>query len=99
MTTFTRGWPLFVAAMAISTLVQAQDPETPITQCGDLLPEGAHYSIRMNVEWDRRGEEMAGGMSVSLIDERTGMRPDGIPAEAAGLVRCVRNALGVPSGS
>ncbi|MCC5886563.1 MAG: hypothetical protein JJT88_09025 [Gammaproteobacteria bacterium] len=89
------GWTLLVASAVISTLAQAQASDAPIIACGDLLPEGSYYSIQMTMEWDRRGEELAGGMSVSLTDERTGERPERIPAEAAEFVRCVQRALGV----
>jgi len=97
MTMISNGWKIFVAGAVISTLAQAQASDAPIIACGDLLPEGSHYSIQMNMEWDRRGEELAGGMSVSLTDERTGTRPEVIPAEAAEFVRCVQVALGVPA--
>ncbi|MCC5871238.1 MAG: hypothetical protein JJU22_02460 [Gammaproteobacteria bacterium] len=98
MTRISNSLAILVASAVISTLAHAETSDTPIIACGELLPDGSHYSIEMNMEWDRRGEELAGGMSVSLTDERTGERPEAVPAEAAEFVRCVQSALGVPAG-
>lgn len=96
MTTIRSGWTILVASAVISTLAQAQASDAPIIACGDLLPEGSHYSIQMNMDWDRRSEVLAGGMSVTLADELTGQRPEAMPHEVAEFVRCVQRALDVP---
>lgn len=98
MTKTSSGWTILVASAVISTLAQAQASDAPIIACGDLLPEGSHYSIQMNMEWDRRSEVLAGGMSVSLTDELTGQRPEAMPHEVVEFVRCVQRALDVPEG-
>lgn len=85
-----------LAAMALPALIAAQAGGPEIAACGDLLPEGSHYSLQIDLDWDRRGEVATGGMSVSLTDERTGHRGGSVPEEAREFARCVRTALGIP---
>ncbi len=87
-----------LTGMTLPLLTFAQAGDSPIGECGALLPEGSHYSIRVDVNWNRSTEPMTGGMSISLTDESTGSRPETIPPEAARFVRCVQKALGVPEG-
>lgn len=92
-TTRTFVW---LAAMGLPLLTSAQGDGAAIVDCGELLPEDSHYSLKIELDWDRRVEPGAGQMSVSLTDELLGRRPESVPAEAAEFVGCVMDALGVP---
>lgn len=93
-TTRTIVW---LAGMGLPLLTAAQGDGAAIADCGDLLPEESHYSLQIELDWNRRAEPAARQMSVSLIDERRGRRPETIPPEAAEFVDCVMGVLGVPA--
>ena len=86
-----------LAGMGLPFAISAQTGGPAIAACGDLLPEGSHYSLSIDLDWDRRGETTTGEMSLTLTDERTGRRPETVPDEAAEFVDCVRDALEIPS--
>lgn len=88
---------VLLAGMTLPLLASAQGDESAIVACGDLLPADSHYSLQIELDWDRRAEPPAGNMSVSLTDELLGRRPETIPAEAADFVSCVMDALRVPA--
>lgn len=92
----TRRLIMSLAWMAAPMLVAGQDHGPPIVACGDLLPAGSHYSLQVELDWNRRGESPQGELALSLTDERTGQRPEAVPEEVVPFVGCVQEVLGIP---
>ena len=72
------------------------DTERPIlVNCGETLPKNAHYSISMHSNWDTREEPTAGEVSITLVNELTGEKPEVIPDTLQPFVSCVKSSVGL----
>jgi hypothetical protein len=89
---------IFAAAaliVALVSLAYASQERPSLMDCGETLPEDAHFSITMHGDWDARETPAAGSISITLKDEVSGETPQEIPESAEALVKCVKAAVGV----
>lgn len=76
-----------------SNLAATERPQLP--ECGELLPQGVHYSVTLKGQWDTRTEKTSGTLAVTLTDEISGDTPKVIPEEAKPFVACIQSAMGI----
>lgn len=67
-----------------------------LSDCGELLPKGAHYSMQMHGSWDTRGSSGSASIGMTLTDEVLDISPEEIPVAVKPFHQCVMGALGLP---
>ncbi|GJM10583.1 MAG: hypothetical protein DHS20C11_28590 [Lysobacteraceae bacterium] len=86
----------FISAAALVLGLSAWAASRPaLTECGSQLPEGVSYTVTLNGTWDTRTNPVSGDISITLMDEVTGIMPHPIPEQAQPFVACIKSAVGI----
>jgi hypothetical protein len=85
-----------VVGAVVLLLMGASSTARPVLpDCGDRLPEGAHYSVTLYGSWDTRNGAAQSQISVTLKDELTGRASESVPEEAEQFAQCLRAVIGL----